>query len=46
MGVNLDGQMIPSVPPQPIIALLGRNLLEKGILIYNGVGGFWTLTLA
>lgn len=45
MGVNLTGQEVQTTPPQPIIALLGRNLLERGIFIYNGVGGFWTITL-
>ena len=45
VGVNLSGQVVPINPPQPIIALLGRNLLERGILIYNGSGGMWTITL-
>lgn len=45
MGVNLTGQIIPTDPPQPIIALLGRNLLERSVLIYNGITGFWTITL-
>jgi len=45
MGVNLKGQAIPTDPPQPIIALLGRNLLERSVLIYNGITGLWTITL-
>jgi len=45
LGVNLSGQTVPGDPPQPIIALLGRNLLERGVFIYNGVGGFWTISL-
>lgn len=45
MGVNLTGQVIPTDPPQPIIALLGRNLLERCVFIYNGLVGLWTITL-
>jgi hypothetical protein len=45
MGVNLTGQTIPGDPPQPIIALLGRNLLQRSVFIYNGITGFWTITL-
>ncbi len=42
-GVNLAGQNVPLDPPQPIIALLGRNLLERWILIWNGPGGHWSV---
>ena len=45
VGVNLTGQEIPTDPPQPMIALLGRNLLERGVFIYNGIVGLWTITL-
>lgn len=45
MGVNLAGQVIPIKPPQPIIALLGRNLLEHCVFIYNGIMGLWTVAL-
>lgn len=45
VGVNTSGQVIPIDPPQPIIALLGRNLLQRGVFIYNGIGGFWTISL-
>ena len=41
-GVDLTGQTPPLDPPQPIIALLGRNLLSQALLIWNGPGGFWT----
>jgi hypothetical protein len=45
LSVDLAGQLIPMVPqPQPVIALLGRNFLEKCLFIYNGPGGFWTLS--
>lgn len=44
-GVNLEGQTVLLNPPQPIIALLGRNILEKALLIYNGPGGFWSISL-
>jgi len=43
-GVNLTGQQVPTSPPQPLIALIGRDLLQNCVLIWNGPGGFWTLT--
>lgn len=46
IGVNLAGQQVATTPPQPIIALLGRNFLERGVLVYNGPGAFWTLAMA
>ena len=45
VAVNLSGQAVSTDPPQPIIALLGRNLLERCVFIYNGLGGFWTITV-
>jgi predicted aspartyl protease len=45
VGVNLTGQTITTDPPKPIIALLGRNLLERSVFIYNGITGLWTITL-
>jgi len=44
-GVNLAGQMLPLTPPQQVIALIGRNLLERWLLIWNGPGGIWTVTM-
>lgn len=45
VGVNLGGQIIPVPPaPQPLIALLGRNFLEHFVFIWNGPGGFWTIS--
>lgn len=43
IGVDLSGQIVQTHPPQPIIALIGRNVLERFVFIYNGPGGFWTL---
>jgi hypothetical protein len=43
-GVNLEGQFVMTTPPQPILCLVGRNLLRDSILIWNGPGGFWTIT--
>lgn len=46
VAVDLSGQTIALEPdPQPIIALLGRNFLQRGVFIWNGTGGCWTLTL-
>jgi hypothetical protein len=44
VGVDLTGQVINKVPPEPIIALLGRDLLQHWVFIYNGPGGFWTVS--
>jgi len=44
MGVNLTGQTINLEPPQDLIALLGRNLLERWIFTYNGPGAMWTVS--
>jgi len=42
VGADLTGQHIAG---QDIIALLGRDVLSKCVLIYNGPGGFFTLAL-
>lgn len=39
-GVDLGGQ---TVDDQPIIALIGRDLLTRWVLIYNGPGGWFTI---
>lgn len=43
-GVNLSGQQIPVQPPQDVIALLGRNLLESWILVWNGPAASWSVS--
>ncbi len=45
IGVDLTGQFAQEVPPKPIIALLGRDFLERGVFIYNGSAGYWTVTI-
>ena len=45
VGVNLSGQVVQENPPKPIIALLGRNFLERGVFIFNGTMGSWTLSI-
>jgi hypothetical protein len=42
-GVDLSGQEVMLVPPQPVMALLGRNLLSQCMLVWNGPGGFWSI---
>lgn len=44
IGVDLSGQQVPLDPPQDLIALIGRNLLQYCVLVWNGPGGFWTLS--
>ena len=45
IGVDLTGQFVQETPPKPIIVLLGRDFLERGVFIYNGSAGHWTVTL-
>lgn len=42
LGVDLRGQQINK---HPVIALLGRDVLSRFMLIYNGPGGFFSLAL-
>ena len=44
-GVDLTGQQILTDPPQELIALLGRDLMASWLLIYNGPGGYWTISV-
>lgn len=39
-GVNLQGQTVNGTP---LVALIGRDVLLRCLLIYNGSGGFFTL---
>lgn len=41
VGVDLAGQSIAS---RDLIVLVGRDVLSRCVLIYNGPGGFFTLT--
>lgn len=43
IGVNLTGQVLNVIPPVPIIALLGRDILQHWIFVYNGPLGLWTV---
>lgn len=40
LSVNLQGQTIDG---NPLIALIGRDILSRGLFIYSGNGGFFTL---
>ena len=42
LGANLTGQVVP-VDGRPLIALVGRDILERFILVYNGPAGMFTL---
>jgi predicted aspartyl protease len=42
IGVNLSGQ---SIAGQDVVVLLGRDVLSRCILVYNGPGGLFTLAL-
>ena len=45
VGVDLSGQFVRELQPKPIIALIGRNFLERCVFIYNGLMGSWTLSM-
>ncbi len=40
--VDLTGQTLPDGDTQ-FVCLIGRDILSRGVLIYNGVGGVWTI---
>lgn len=42
LGANLAGQQLP-LPQGQIIALLGRDILQLFILVYNGPGGMYSV---
>ena len=42
VGVNLQGQTVPN--HGPIIALIGRDILLRCVLVYNGAGGMYSLS--
>jgi hypothetical protein len=44
VGVDLTGQQVATTPPQDIVALLGRNLLQNWMLVWNGSGGLWSIS--
>ena len=44
VGVDPSGQQVPTDPPQNMTALLGRNLLQYWLLVWNGPGGFWSIS--
>lgn len=45
-GVDLSGQTVATLPaPQQVVALLGRNFLSHCVFIWNGPGGFWTISV-
>jgi hypothetical protein len=42
IGVDLSGQ---SIAGQNVIVLLGRDVLSRCVLVYNGPGGIFTLAM-
>jgi hypothetical protein len=45
LGANLGGQVITGPMPGNLIVLLGRDVLEHFVFIYNGPNGMFTLAL-
>ena len=44
-GVDLGGQEVKEQVPKRIIALLGRDFLQRSVLICNGSMVIWTISL-
>ena len=45
IGSNLTGQIVPGPQQGNLIVLLGRDILEHFIFVYNGPSGMFTLAL-
>ena len=46
ISVDLTGQQLRLRPnPEPVVALLGRDFLQIGLLVWNGPGGLWSFAL-
>lgn len=43
VSVDLSGQVIQTQPPQPLLVLLGRDILERFMMVWNGPAGMITL---
>lgn len=47
VGVDLSDykiQMAPNQPAQPIVALIGRDVLANWLLVWNGPMGMWSVS--
>jgi hypothetical protein len=45
-GVDLSGQAIDiGAQSHPIVVLVGRDVLSQCVLVYNGPGGFYSLSI-
>lgn len=45
LGANLASQRVMIAGTPPLVALLGRNLLQFGVLVYNGTYGVWSFSV-
>lgn len=45
LGANLSSQHVMIEGTPPLVALLGRNLLQFGVLVYNGTYGVWSFSV-
>lgn len=43
LGCNLTGQTV--LNQQPVIALIGRDVLARFVFVYNGTVGMWSLSI-
>lgn len=41
--IELSPVLGSTLAKQGLLAILGRDILEKYQLVYNGPGGFWTI---
>lgn len=42
-GVDLTGMALPD--GRRVVCLIGRDILRRGLLVYNGAAGMWTIAL-
>ena len=45
IGVDLSSQFMGGDPTKPIVALIGRDVLQRAVFIYNGSAGSFTIAL-
>lgn len=43
LGADLSGQLV--LNQKPIVALIGRDILQKFVLVYNGTAGMFSLSM-
>ena len=45
LGCNLAGLGLPGNPNGQLIVLIGRDILQHFVFVYNGTAGFWSISI-